>query len=85
MNNKTLIRIVALNLTALPMLSGLPAQGMSPSATLAILTSGPTTTLPAVATVWGLASRQAFSLYVSFSLVAAVASGHIHGPLRSLY
>ena len=66
------------------MLSGLLAQGMSPSAALAFLVFGLTTTLPVMATVWGLASRRAFSLYVSFSLVAAVASGYIHGLVTDL-
>jgi uncharacterized membrane protein YraQ (UPF0718 family) len=75
----------ASNLTALPMLSGLLAQGMSPSATLAFLISGPTTTLPAMAAVWGLASRRVFALYVSFSLVGAVALGYVHSLVMGLF
>lgn len=75
----------ASNLTALPMLSGLLAQGMSPSAALAFLISGPTTTLPAMAAVWGLASRRVFALYVSFSLVGAVALGYLHSLLAGLF
>jgi uncharacterized membrane protein YraQ (UPF0718 family) len=74
----------ASNLTALPMLSGLLAQGMSPSAALAFLISGPTTTLPAMAAVWGLASRRVFALYVSFSLVGAVVLGYVHSLVTSL-
>ena len=35
------------NMTALPMISGLLAQGMNPSAALAFLIAGPITTLPA--------------------------------------
>jgi len=75
----------ASNLTALPMLSGLLAQGMSPSAGLAFLISGPITTLPAMAAVWGLASRRVFALYVSFSLVGAVALGYLHSLLAGLF
>jgi uncharacterized membrane protein YraQ (UPF0718 family) len=72
------------NLTALPMMSGLLAQGMNPSATLAFLISGPTTTLPAMAAVWGLASRRVFALYVSFSLVGAVVLGYLHNLVTCL-
>jgi uncharacterized membrane protein YraQ (UPF0718 family) len=66
------------NLTALPMVSGLLAQGMNPAAALAFLIAGPTTTLPAMAAVWGLTSRRVFALYVSFSLVGAVVLGYLY-------
>lgn len=75
----------ASNLTAMPMLNGLLAQGMSPSAALAFLISGPATTLPAMAAVWGLASRRVFALYVSFSLVGAVVLGYVHSLVTSLF
>jgi uncharacterized membrane protein YraQ (UPF0718 family) len=75
----------ASNLTALPMLSGLLDQGMSASAALAFLISGPTTTLPAMAAVWGLTSRRVFALYVSFSLVGAVVLGYLHSLLTGLF
>ena len=74
----------ASNLTALPMVSGLLAQGMSPSAALAFLISGPVTTLPAMAAVWGLASRRVFALYISLALVGAVALGYLHGLTMAL-
>jgi uncharacterized membrane protein YraQ (UPF0718 family) len=69
------------NLAALPMVSGLLEQGMDPAAALAFLIAGPTTTLPAMAAVWGLTSRRVFALYVSFSLVGAVVLGYIYGSL----
>lgn len=72
-------------LTALPMMSGLLAQGMAPSATLSFLIAGPTTTLPAMAAVWGLASRRVFALYVSFSLVGAVVLGYLYHLVTSLF
>jgi uncharacterized membrane protein YraQ (UPF0718 family) len=75
----------ASNLTALPMLNGLLAQGMSRSAALAFLISGPTTTLPAMAAVWGLTSRRVFALYVSFSLVGAMVLGYVHSLLTGLF
>jgi uncharacterized membrane protein YraQ (UPF0718 family) len=73
------------NLTALPMISGLLAQGMNPSAALAFLISGPTTTLPAMAAVWGLASRRVFALYVLLSLLGAVAFGYLHALATVLW
>lgn len=71
------------NLAALPMVSGLLAQGMNPAAGLAFLIAGPTTTLPAMAAVWGLASRRVFVLYVSFSLVGAVVLGYGYSLVSS--
>ena len=72
------VPVYTTNLTALPLISGLLAQGMSPAAALAFLIAGPTTTIPAMAAVWGLAARPVFILYVSFSLVGAVVLGYIY-------
>jgi uncharacterized membrane protein YraQ (UPF0718 family) len=69
------------NLAALPLVGGLLAQGMNPGAALAFLIAGPTTTLPAMAAVWGLATRRVFALYVSFSLVGAVILGFAYSIL----
>lgn len=66
------------NLAALPMVSGLLAQGMNPAAGLAFLVAGPTTTLPAMAAVWQLASRRVFVLYVAFALIGAVVAGYMY-------
>lgn len=66
------------NLTALPLIGGLLAQGMNPAAALAFLVAGPTTTLPAMAAVWGLVQRRIFALYVAFALVGAVVLGLIY-------
>ncbi len=66
------------NLSALPMVSGLLAQGMNPAAALAFLIAGPTTTLPAMAAVWKLVSKRVFILYVSFALVGAVVTGYVY-------
>jgi uncharacterized membrane protein YraQ (UPF0718 family) len=66
------------NLTALPLIGGLLTQGMNPAAALAFLIAGPTTTLPAMAAVWGLVRRRIFVLYVSFALVGAVVLGAVY-------
>lgn len=73
------------NLAALPMVSGLLAQGMRPAAALAFLIAGPTTTLPAMAAVWGIASRRVFALYVSFSLVGAIVLGYFYTVVMGLF
>jgi len=65
------------NLSALPMVSGLLAQGMSPAAALTFLIAGPTTTLPAMAAVWSLVSHRVFTMYVSFALVGAIVLGYL--------
>ena len=70
------IPVYTSNLSALPMVSGLLAQGMSPAAGLAFLIAGPTTTLPAMAAVWTLVKYRIFFLYVSFSLVGAMLLGY---------
>jgi uncharacterized membrane protein YraQ (UPF0718 family) len=72
------------NLAALSMIGGLLAQGMNPAAALAFLIAGPTTTLPAMAAVWGLATRRVFVLYVSFSLVGAVVAGYVYGLVAGI-
>lgn len=71
------IPVYSSNLTALPMVSGLMEEGMSPGVALAFLIAGPTTTLPAMAAVWGLVSRRVFILYLSISLVVAVVFGYL--------
>ena len=66
------------NLTALPMIGGLLAQGVNRAAALAFLIAGPTTTLPAMAAVWGLVQRRVFLLYVSFALLGALVLGLVY-------
>ena len=75
------VPVYTTNLTALPMISGLLAQGMSPAAALAFLVAGPTTTLPAMAAVWGLATRRVFVAYVAFSLLGAIVFGYLYSLL----
>jgi len=69
------------NLTALPLIGGLLTQGMDPGAAIAFLIAGPTTTLPAMAAVWGLVSRRVFALYVSFAFAGALAFGALYDLL----
>ena len=72
------IPVYTSNLTAMPLVGGLLAQGMHPAAALAFLIAGPTTTLPAMSAVWGLVNRKVFALYISFSLIGAVVLGYVY-------
>ena len=73
------------NLTALPMIGGLLSQGMAPAAALAFLVAGPTTTLPAMAAVWGLVRRRVFALYVVLALLGAVVTGYVFQAAAALF
>jgi hypothetical protein len=66
------------NLMALPMISGLLNQGMDPAAALAFLISGPATTLPAMAAVWGIVNRRVFIIYVLTALIGGLLSGYAY-------
>ena len=70
------IPIYTSNLTALPLIGGLLNQGMIPGAALAFLIAGPTTTLPAMTAVFGIAKPRIFALYVAISLVGAIVLGY---------
>ena len=71
------VPVYASNITALPLIGGLLTQGMNPAAALAFLIAGPTTTLPAMAAVWGITNKKVFLLYISFSLIGALIFGYI--------
>ncbi len=72
------VPIYTSNLTAMPLVGGLLNQGMHPAAALAFLIAGPTTTLPAMAAVWGLVTRRVFLLYALLSLVGAITIGYFY-------
>ncbi len=63
------------NLTALPLMSGLIEQGLNPAIALVFLIAGPTTTLPAMAAVWGLVNRRVFLLYIIIPFLTALIAG----------
>jgi len=66
------------NITALPMVGGLLQLGLHPGAALAFLISGPLTTIPAMAAVYGITTRKVFGLYVAFSLFGALLFGLLY-------
>jgi uncharacterized membrane protein YraQ (UPF0718 family) len=72
------IPVYTSNITALPLIGGLLSLGMNEGAALAFLIAGPTTTLPALMAVWGIAKRRVVLMYLSFSLVGAILFGFMY-------
>ena len=62
-------------MSALPVVSGLLAQGMSPGAAIAFLLAGPVTTIPAMAAVRGIVTGQVFRLYLAVGLGGSIVIG----------
>ncbi len=65
------------NFTALPIVSGLLAQGMQPGAAIAFLIAGPVTTIPAMTAVFGVVQKRVFVLYLSLGLFGAIVMGMV--------
>lgn len=65
------------NLTALPIVNGLLAQGMQPGAAIAFLIAGPVTTVPAMTAVYGVVHKRIFALYLGIGLLGAMLLGFI--------
>lgn len=63
------------NMTALPVAKVLIDAGLSQGAALAFLIAGSTTTLPAMAAVYGITSFRLFMLYISIALMGALVTG----------
>ena len=72
------IPVYTSNLTALPMVGSLLHLGLHPGAALAFMISGPLTTIPAMAAVYGIATRKVFGLYVSFALFGSLFFGMLY-------
>jgi uncharacterized membrane protein YraQ (UPF0718 family) len=69
------IPVYTTNIAALGILGGLLSKGMLPGAALAFLISGPTTTLPAMSAVYGIAKGRVFALYLGFAFLGALFFG----------
>ncbi|MEM8878014.1 MAG: permease [Pseudomonadota bacterium] len=60
---------------ALPLVSGLIEQGMTPGAGLAFLVAGGVTSVPAAIAVFALVKKPIFFLYVGFAIVGSITAG----------
>ena len=72
------IPIYTSNLAALGLIGGLLSKSMNPAAALAFLISGPTTTLPAMAAVYGIAKPRVFIMYLLYTLTGALLFGYLY-------
>jgi len=69
-----------LNAYAAPaLIDALMQQGMSAGASMAFITAGAMTSIPAMASVFALVRPQVFSTYIALALKDAVASGVLFG------
>ena len=60
---------------AVPLLSGLMQQGMSPGAAMAFIVAGSVSCIPAMTAVWVLVKPVAFFTYLTLGFIGAVISG----------
>lgn len=67
---------------ALPLVSGLMQQGMSPGAGLAFLVAGGVSSIPAAVAVWALVKKPVFALYLGFALMGSLGAGLIFQALQ---
>ncbi|MDC7240852.1 MAG: permease, partial [Spirochaetales bacterium] len=78
------IPLYTTNLTALGLVGGLLQQGMSPGAALAFLISGATTTIPAMAAVYGIVKGRVFALYLLSTLIISLLAGYAYQLVYNL-
>lgn len=72
------IPLYTTNLTALGVVNGLMAQGMSGGAALAFLIGGAVTTIPAMSAVWGIVKRRVFLAYLGFAVAGSLLAGYAY-------
>lgn len=66
------------NISAIPLVRGMLAAGMSKGATLAFLLAGPATSVPAMVAVYGLVKRRVFIAFLLLALILSVVSGYVY-------
>lgn len=71
------IPLYTTNLSALGIVSGLMAKGLSGGAALAFLIGGATTTIPAMAAVYKIVEKKIFFLYLALATSSAFLSGFV--------
>jgi uncharacterized membrane protein YraQ (UPF0718 family) len=72
------------NLSALGIVSGLLARGMSGGAALSFLIGGAVTTLPAMSAVYGIVKPRVFALYLGFCTGGALLAGFAYQLVKAL-
>jgi uncharacterized membrane protein YraQ (UPF0718 family) len=72
------------NLSALGIVSGLLARGLSSAAALSFLIGGAVTTLPAMSAVWGIVKPRIFALYLALCTGGALLAGFAWQAVHAL-
>lgn len=62
---------------AVPLISGLLSQGMSPGAAMSFMVAGGISCIPAAVAVWALVKPRIFAAYIGFALIGATLAGVI--------
>ncbi|MEM1164307.1 MAG: permease, partial [Pseudomonadota bacterium] len=60
---------------AVPLISGLLDQGMSPGAAMSFVIAGGVSSIPAAVAVWALVKPRVFAAYLAFAFLGAIAAG----------
>ncbi|MBB6481187.1 permease [Spirochaeta isovalerica] len=76
------IPLYTTNISALGLTGGLLKQGMNPGAALAFLIGGATTTIPAMAAVFGIVRHRVFAVYLLTTMASAALSGFLYQILH---
>lgn len=63
--------------SAIPIVRGLMDLGMDKGTALSFLVGGAATSIPAMVAVYSIVKRRTFALYLTYSMVGAIASGYI--------
>jgi len=71
------IPLYTTNLTALGLVGGLLKQGMNPGGALAFLIGGATTTIPAMAAVYGIVKTKLFIVYLASAIGSSLIAGYL--------
>lgn len=62
---------------AVPLVSGLLEQGMSPGAAMSFMIAGGVSCIPAAVAVWALVKPRVFTAYLGLALLGAIAAGMV--------
>lgn len=79
------IPLYTTNLTALGIVSGLMAQGMTGGAALAFLVGGAVTTIPAMGAVWGIVKPRVFIAYLAFAITGSLLAGYTYQVISMFF
>lgn len=78
------IPLYTTNISALGLVSGLMAKGMSGGPALSFLVGGATTTIPAMAAVYKIVDKRLFRVYVGTAIAFSLGSGLVYAVIEKM-